>query len=77
MTVTFLVFLLFLIGKKRHDVGKKGGYLDWEWDRNSAPRERGKIPFKELKVIPPGNTITMITTILSHLSQMEFPRLSI
>ena len=33
--------------------GKKVAILDWEWDRNSAPRERQKIPCKELKVITP------------------------
>ena len=34
----------FLIGKNRHSIGKKVAIFDWEWGRNSAPREEQKIP---------------------------------
>ena len=41
-----IIFLLFLIGKNRHGIGKKGGYFRWGWGRNSAPREGQKILYK-------------------------------
>ena len=35
-----IFFLLFLIGKNRHGIGKKKVALfDWEWGQNFAPRE--------------------------------------
>ena len=38
-------FLLFLIGKIRHGIlGKKVAIFDWEWGRNSAPRDGQKRP---------------------------------
>ena len=38
------VFLLFLIGKNRHGIGKKVAIFEWEWGRNSALREGQKFP---------------------------------
>ena len=39
-----IFFLLFLIAKIRHGIGKKVAIFDWEWGRNSAPRDGQKRP---------------------------------
>ena len=43
-SIFFFFFLLLLIGKNRLGIGEKGGYFRLQWGRNSAPRERQKIP---------------------------------
>ena len=46
----FFFFLLFLIGKIRHGIGKKVAIFDWEWGRNSAPRDGQKKPWIVLTI---------------------------
>ena len=41
---TIFFFFLFLIGKTGMVLGKKVAIFDWEWGRNSAPREWQKMP---------------------------------
>ena len=41
-------FLLFLTGKKRHGIGKNVATFNWDWGRNSVPREGQKIPCLQL-----------------------------
>ena len=42
--------LFFLIGKNRHGIGKKVAIFDWQWVRNSAPREGQKIRSDRIKI---------------------------
>ena len=37
-------FFIFSIGKTDMVLGKKVAIFDWEWGRNSAPRDRQKVP---------------------------------
>ena len=42
------IFLLFLIGKNRHGIGKKVAIFDWEWGQYSVLREGQKIPWDNI-----------------------------
>ena len=40
----YIFFLPFLIGKNQTWYGKNVAIFDWEWGRNSAPRDGQKRP---------------------------------
>ena len=54
----YIYILLFLIGKIRHGIGKKVAIFDWEWGRNSTPRDGQKIPWGGGWVVGGGGVLT-------------------
>ena len=42
----YFFFTFLYLGKTNMVLGKKMAIFDWEWGRNSAPRDGQKIPYK-------------------------------